>query len=359
LNFWSSSVIQSTYFPTVWWDPSDNASGGSKRDYPAFLRCMVDGAEGLLDGFRIASANGESKSQWYNAIVKFADNLVARQNTDGSFCRAYNNDGSVCTDTSNSAFQGTSELNTPIAVRFLVKMYELTKKDTYKTAAINAAQYSYTNLYEALGKYVGGTPDNPNTVDKEAAVYALYCFDSAYTLTGEAKYLKAAEHAAVCALSWVYVYDFAVPSSATTSAINTFAKGGVMGFSFIATGHSSADNYAAYTYFALYKLYLETEDVFFKTAALLIENCTKLCTDYDGRMGFKYAAMMPEATKVADFDFASVGTWLPWSGIANIEPIIDFKTAFGSYDIESLSLSLADQKARLANYGVGGTPITL
>ena len=127
-----------------------------------------------------------------------------------------------------------------------------------------------------------------------------------------------------------------------------------MGFSFIATGHSSADNYIAYAFFALYRLYLESGNEFFKDAAILVENATKLCTDYDGRMGFKYPAMMPEATTISDFAFKSVGTWLPWSSIANIEPILQTKVAFGSYDIEGITLSSDEQLSALETYGMGG-----
>lgn len=354
LNFWSSSTINSSYFPIVWWDPSSNAQGGNKRDYPVFLRCAVDGMEALLDASLYAASIGETKTQWITAVNKFGKNLVAKQNEDGSFYRAYENDGSPCTRTDNSSYQGTSPLNTPIAVRFLAKMYEFTGDETYKASAIKAAEYSYQTLYLEKGKYVGGTPDNPNTVDKEAAVYAIHCFDAAYTLTKDEKYLKAAMHAGVCAFSWMYTYDFKVYAQENYSSINVFSNGGTMGFSFIATGHSSADNYIAYAFFALYRLYLESGNEFFKDAAILVENATKLCTDYDGRMGFKYPAMMPEATTISDFAFKSVGTWLPWSSIANIEPILQTKVAFGSYDIEGITLSSDEQLSALETYGMGG-----
>ncbi|MGG6497703.1 UNVERIFIED_CONTAM: hypothetical protein NY603_32750, partial [Bacteroidetes bacterium 56_B9] len=81
-------------------------------------------------------------------------------------------------------------------------MFEHTGETKYKEAAIKAADFSYNELYLKLGKYVGGTPDNPNTVDKEAAIFALYGFNAIHELTGDLKYLKAAEHAANCAMSW-------------------------------------------------------------------------------------------------------------------------------------------------------------
>ena len=352
LNFWSSEKINGSYFPNVWWDPSD--SGGSRRNYPCFLRCMIDGMEGMLDAYIVSKQYNEENTQYLSAVEKFAQNLVQKQNEDGSFYRAYNVDGSVNTDTSNSAYQGTSRLNTPVAVRFLFKMYELTDNNNYYLAAMKAVEYSYNELYLGLGKYVGGTPDNPNTVDKEAAVYAMYCFTSAYQVTKEEKYLAAAKHAAVSSLSWVYSYDFAVPCTSSVDSINTFKNGGVKGFSMIATGHSSADNYAAYIYYELFNLYVLSDDDFFYTASHFIQNNTKLSNDYDGRMNFKYKALMPEATTIADFDFKSVGTWLPWSSIANVEPIVNMEKTYGVKDVTKTSSSLDELKTKLENYGIGG-----
>lgn len=186
-------------------------------------------------------------------------------------------------------------------------------------------------------------------------MYALYDFLSAYQLSGDEKYMKAAEHAAVSTMSWTYVYDFAVPNRySSDAALNPFADGGVIGFSVIATGHSGADNFSAYTFFDMFKMYILTEDEFYHSAALLLENDTKLSTDYDGKLGYKYSAMMPEATNVADFAFTSVGVWLPWSGVANIEPITMLEDAFGKMNIEDLTLDLNTMKTLLDEYGCGG-----
>ena len=354
IDFWTSSTIMGSNVPIVWWDPRDNESAGHSRGYPSFLRCFVDGTEGIFDAYRLALSQGEDNTQWKNAVLKVANFLVNNQNNDGSFYRAYNTDGSVCTDTSNVDYQGTSKRNTPIAVRFLSKMYEFTGEEKYKTAALAAAEYSYNNLYLGLEKYVGGTPDNPNTVDKEASIYAMYCFNSAYMLTGDAKYLEAAEHAAVSAMSWVFCYDFACPSDAASSSINPFTEGRISGFSIIATGHSGSDNFSAYMYYEFYKTYILTGDEFYLHSAKFLQNNTKLSTDYNGEMGWKYRALGPEASNVSDFSFSSVGVWLPWSGIANIAPIQNMRLTFGNADIFELSSDRETLLEQLEAYGVGG-----
>ena len=357
VDFWTSDAIMGTYFPTVWWDPANNNHAGTRREYPSFLRCMVDGMEGLLDACRIAGAYGDACPQWENALQKVASHLVEKQEPDGSFRRAYNTRGDVERGGDRNT-AGLSKLNTPIAVRFLAKMYEHTGLTVYKTAALKAADYAYRELYQHLGKYVGGTPDNPNTVDKEAAVYALYAFNAAHSLSGDNKYLEAAGHAACCAMSWVYCYDFALPCrNDKEQRINPFSNGGIAGFSIIATGHSGADNFMAYAYYEMYKLYVKTGNPIYRDMAYFLQNNTKSCTDFDGRMGYKYRAFMPEATNVADMGFRSVAKWLPWSGIANIEPIVQMEETFGTNNILHIRLDMEQLREALDNYGCGGKPL--
>ncbi len=357
VDFWVSPSIMSTYFPTVWWDPADNETAGRRRDYPSFLRCFVDGMEGLLDACRISAAYGDPQPRWEEALRRVASHLVDKQNGDGSFYRAYKPNGEVETGGDRNT-RGDSKLNTPVAVRFLVKMYEHTGEAKYREAAIRAADFSYEEIYRKLGKYVGGTPDNPNTVDKEAAIFALYCFNAVHELTGEVKYLQAAEHAACCAMSWTYCYDFAIPHRDEEDARkNPFARGGILGFSIIATGHSGADNFIAYMFYEMYKLYVKTGKEPYLHMARLLQNDTKQNTDFDGRMGYKYRAFMPEATNVADWAFRSVSLWLPWASIANIEPIVHLEEAFGQKDIAQINKSLPELRKQLSAYGVGGKPL--
>ena len=354
VDFWVSDSIMGDYFPIVWWDPADDETAGHTRGYPAFLRCMVDGMEGLLDAWRVSQAYGQPQPGWYDALCRVADHLLAVQNDDGSFFRAYATDGSVAQEYDRNT-HASSRLNTPIAVRFLAKMYECTGDGRYREGALRAADFSYRELYEKLGKYVGGTPDNPNTVDKEAAIFAMYAFGAAHDLTGERKYLEAAEHAAICSMSWVYCYDYAVPHRDSADASrNPFAKGGISGFSLISTGHSGADNFASFMYFDMFKLYVKTGKPVYLHMARLLQNNTKLNSDYDGRIGYRYRAFMPEATNVADMAFRSVGAWLPWSSIANINPIAYMEDAFGGNDLTKITDSLPRLRKMLGEYGAGG-----
>lgn len=337
LNFWTAEHVYNNVLPPSWWQPSNDETAGSSTGYPSFLRCFVDGAEGILNACIYGKEVGLDYSSWENAVVKIADFLVDNQNSDGSYYRAYNVDGTVCTDTSSAAYQGTSKLNTPVAVRFLCSMYDYTKDNKYYDAAVKAADYCYEELYLRLGKYVGGTPDNPNVPDKEAAIYALYAFSAVYDMTGDEKYYAAVEHAAVSAMSWVYTYDFSVAYSSTMiyDSLNIFKEGNTAGWSLIATGHSAIDVFGATAYFEIFQQYVRSGDeAYLKLAGLLMNN-TKQAMDLEGEWGYLYQGFALEACNVADHIFytAENGVWLPWISAAYVEPMLQMKNTFGTYDI--------------------------
>lgn len=340
LNFWTADYVYNDVLPPSWWQPSGGSNAGSSTGYPSFLRSIVDGAEGILNACLYAKKANINYGQWENAVVKIADFLVNHQNADGSYYRAYNTNGTVCTDTSSEAYQGTSKLNTPVAVRFLCSMYDYTGDKKYYNAAVKAAEYCYNELCLKLGKYVGGTPDNPNVPDKEAAIYALYAFSAVYDMTGDKKYYPAVEHAAVSTMSWVYTYDFAVPFATTTQydALNIFKEGNTAGWSIIATGHSAIDIFGSNAYYELFKQYLRSGDDGYLKISGLLQNNTKKGMDLNGQWGYYYKGLCLEACNVADqiFYTAENGVWLPWISAAFMEPMIRTEETFGNSDIYTL-----------------------
>lgn len=342
LDFWTSDWVYKGAFPPSWWNPSEGTYGGGRSTgYPSFLRTTVDGAEGILNACIYAKAAGIDCSQWEKALKKMGASLVRVQNSDGSFYRAYNVDGSVCTDTSSDAYQGRSKLNTPVAVRFLCNMYRFTGDVKYKNAAMKAADYCYNELYLGIGKYVGGTPDNPNVPDKEASVFALYAFSAIYDLTGDEKYARALEHAAVSAMSWVYTYDFPVTYSLTTEydSLNIFKNGGTAGWSIIATGHSAIDVFGSNAYYELFRQYVRTGNSAYLTVSRLLENNLRSAMDLSGKREYRYPGFSLEACNTADMIFytAENGVWLPWISAAFIEPMLRLNDTFGQMSTLTLT----------------------
>ena len=68
-------------------------------------------------------------------------------------------------------------------------------RDSYKTAALKAAEFSYANIHERY-LYVACVVDNPQTIDSESGQQAINGFLAIYDLTKDPKWLAAAEQAA-------------------------------------------------------------------------------------------------------------------------------------------------------------------
>ncbi len=354
VDFWTSSKIYPSdqVFPYIWWEQSYcsyHASG--KQDYAAiYLRMLCDGVEGILDAYQYGLESGEDNEDWKNYCIRFTDNLVAHQNEDGSFNRAFTKDGDI-PDSSfadknigyDSSDPAKFKVNTPIAIRLLTRMYNLTQDEDYKASAIKAAEYSYENIYKELGKYVGGTCDNANVVDKEAAIYAMYGFKAAYELTLDEKYLKATKHAACCSLSWTFMYNFACPANDEHEATCPYYKGNTMGASIIATGHAGADCFSCAIWFDIYRIYDLTGIEVYKNIAITLQNAVKKLSDYTGERGWAHPCLMAEACQISDFlyhpttkDGSTV--WLAWCGVVQINPIAYTYQTYGVYQLENVGV---------------------
>lgn len=355
LNFWTSDTIYPSgqKLPYIWYDATTGRlhQQGSAGYATIYLRMLCDGVEGILDAYLYGKDFGVENAHWKNFCIRFADNLVSLQNSDGSFNRAYTRSGGIPGDEfadKNIGYDSTDpakfKLNTPIAIRFLSKMYELTKNNSYKESLRKAAEYSYNEIYLGMGKYVGGTCDNANVVDKEAAVYAMFGFRCAFEVLGDAKYEKAMKHAAVCSLSWVFMYNYLCPTTDAYRQWSPYDDTGVMGASVIATGHAGVDSFACYIWYDIFRVYELSSDhnETYKKAAIALQNASKAISDYDGTRGWKYKALVVEACQVSDFTFKPTNSkgclWLPWCAVAQMNPIIYTYRTYGVYQLEDVTL---------------------
>ncbi|MCK9537473.1 MAG: pectate lyase, partial [Bacilli bacterium] len=258
--------------------------------------------------------------------------------------------------------QSASKKNTTMPVRFLGKMYELTGKEQYKEAVLTAGDYIYNHLYPE-NKYYGGTCDNPNAVDKEAGVFAMYAYDTLYTLTKDKKWIDCLRQATAFTMSAVLVTSFPIrPNSSDLKAAYPLKYGYTDGSSFIVCGGTGVDNYIAYIYYELFRIYIITgEEIYLKQAEFIQQN-TKSIMDWDGKLGYPYRSLVAEASTIFSFGFSSavddegiMGVWLPWSSVANAEPISKMIVEFGAADVMNFKdIPLDELRTRLDQIGVGG-----
>lgn len=367
LNFWinSAHMMTAAGVPMIWFNGDDNTWMG----YPTFLRMAIDSMEAVLDAYRLAQKYALACNGWLAAVTACANWLVSAQNSDGSWYRCFNYQGTYYKGTESDISwnpgdiaRSTSKNNSTMPVRFLGKMYEMTGESKYLNAVTKAGSYIYGTLYPKH-VYYGGTCDNPDSIDKEAGVYAMYAYDTLYTLTHESKWLACLEQAAIFTMSSVLTVSFKIAATASSLKAATALKYGYSdGLSYICIGGTSLDNYAAFFYYELFRLYVYSGKSVYLDMAEFIQQNTKSTMDYDQKLNYPYPSLTPEATTIYSFGFSSaedddgvMGVWLPWQSAANAEPIAKMYEVFGQADVGDFrSRDLAGLQSTLSSFGVGG-----
>lgn len=369
INFWvnSAKMMTSSGVPLIWYNGENNTWAG----YPTFTRMAVDAMEGLLDAYRLSQAYDIETNGWLEAVSACADFFVRAQNSDGSWYRCYNYQGTYYRGDEGdipwnpgSIAQSTSKNNTTMPVRFLGKMYEMTNKQTYIDAIVDAGEFIYTSLYPQ-NAYYGGTADNPDAMDKEAGVFAMYAYDTLLTLTGEEKWLECLKQATIFTMSSVLTVSFKImPNATNLKAANGMKYGYTDGLSYIVCNGGGLDNYAAYIYYQLFRLYIHTNEEVYLNMAEFIQQNTKSAMNWDGTLEYAYKSLVPEASTIYTFGFGSAtddegiqGVWLPWASVANAEPIAKMYDNFGEADvIFAKDIDHSQLVEMLQIFGVGGHP---
>ena len=336
IDFWTQQSASEAGVLRTWHDVRPNRW----RDYGTFLRIACDGAVGVLNGWKLMTQHGENRPEWLAFCESWGDWLVSHQNPDGSFFRQYDFNGVPLQDT---------KFNTTHPIRFLVDLSKATGKKEYEAAAINAGAFSQRTVHEDY-KYVGGTPDNPDVVDKEAGLIAIDAFLALYDVTKDPRWLACAEQAACYAETWMYCWD--VPMVAGDEK-SDFPKGeSTVGMSLISTGHSGADSFMAYYPFVYLRLYLYTGKTHYRDVAALMLCNTKQLQDLNGRLGYAVKGLHTEAMTIAVARGHSVRLWLPWLTVAALDPLVDLRDVFGAMNLAEIEASgLGAMKKRNEAYG--------
>jgi hypothetical protein len=338
-EWWANNVLTASGCPRNWYDPQP----ATWRSYETYARVVADGFSGLLWAWNFEKKFGVNKPNWLNTCVRVGNWLITQQNADGSFPRAW----AWATNTK----QILDKTNTSHLIPFLVDLYKVTGDTRYSNAAISAGNYIYNNDY-LLFRYVGGTPDNPNVPDKEAASLALRAFLALYDLNKENRWLDAATQTAYYYQTWVYSWHVPIPAD---DAAATYPKNrSTSGLSLIATSNSAADSYASVDAFSFYRLYLYRGDQQFRETANLLLYNTKQGLNWDRSNpipGFGRWGMIEEAQTVSLLRGHGVGVYLPWQTFNMMEPMVLFWDAFGanSYDIATID-GLANKNTSHLNY---------
>lgn len=330
LDFWSGKSLTRLGYPRSWYDPKKDGTDGRFRRH-SVLRTTVGGMESLLEAWCFARRNKIYNPAWIGACRKFGDWLAANQNPNGSWFFAY--DHTQVVDGRHPATDENKYL-TICAVRYLVNLHLATGNEKYKTAALRAGQFCYGQIHDPYA-YVACVTDNPQTVDSESGQMALNGFLSLYDLTGEARWLQAAEQAATYAETWVYMQNIPVEEDCNTPTVVPRDRS-MVGQHLIAVGHASADLGFAWNAFNFYRLYLITGDEHYRTVARIAAHNTKQTMNWDGTLyPGQPCGLQLEAFRITvPRRGRGVQTTLNWNYAAHLDPMLRFEDAFGTHDIE-------------------------
>lgn len=302
------------------------------------LRQACTGMQGLLNAWCFATKNGINRSTWLEACTKFGDFLVDIQNPDGSYYKEYD-PFNLTTDGRHPAGSKNKYL-TACSLRYLVELYIATGNEAYRGAAEKAAEFCLENIHRKY-RYVACVIDNPETIDSESGQQAINGFLAMYDLTKEPRWLEAAEQAAVYDETWTFMYD--VPVETDQTGVTDWPEDrSIVGQHLIAIGHSACDLGFAWSSFAYYRLYLLTGKEHYLHVARICAHNTKQSMNLGQKLyrgeaeGLQQEAFQIKTNAGSPRRMHSIMETLTWNFAAHLDPMIRFKDAFGTVDLEEV-----------------------
>jgi hypothetical protein len=280
-----------------------------------YARSIADGCSGALKAWEYEKDRGRSHDNWLGWAVSGADWLVGAQAADGSLPRAWQAGTGRVIDASTNASH--------VPTWFLARLGSTTGEARYLAAAEKAADFAWAHG-GSQGCFAGATLDNPDVVDKEAAVYALEGFLGLYAATGERRWVERAAVAASMAETWTYIWDIPMPLDGGPDDVHWGRGVSTVGQQLIATGVSMCDGFLAVNAAAFAHLYALSGDEHFLDVARLVTHGTKAMLSLPGRQrgplgpGWQqehWSLAIPRGRGLTR-------DWLPWVSVAHVEGVL-------------------------------------
>lgn len=336
IDFWVKKsgfkLSHTSYNPDTqcWYDDNIYPGGKSPPPNKVFLRKEVEAHLAVLLAIQEEVKNGREKPEWEAWVKSFGDWLIETQNPDGSFYRQYYIDG---------APSWYEKGNTYEVVPFLIELYRSTNERKYLESAIKAGDFHW-NFYGKDFEFFGATLENPNVYDKEAGLHSLEAYLSLYEISGDEKWLKAAETAALFAETWIYIWN--VPMPIDDLKVEWDASKTTVGTGLIAVNHSNVDMYQSFNAYEYFRLYQITNDPHYLDVARILLNNTKQMIDLDGRLNFAEPGFQQEGWCFSPDRGLKrgygVSVWLPWVSVSHLHGIFKIKDSYGTTDFDLITV---------------------
>ncbi len=266
-----------------------------------YTRMMVEAAWDLLLNYRLHSRLGMAHEPWLQACVRFADFLLRCQSSDGSWYRAYTpSGGPVLSSAWFGTEEGDAKTASSVPIPFLLALAEELDPpgQHYIAAAVQAGHYILREQV-AFDEYRGGTLDNPNVVDKEAAMLTMMALLHLFEHNGDDAFLCGAERAGKLAVTWNLVWNIPLIPGTRVAAgsVQSTGWGGINSI----WGGGVTDIYSLFFLAEFVRLSRLTKEPLYARVAELVAHGTQQMLAYPGGLyGFKDVGMQPEGIAFCD-----------------------------------------------------------
>ncbi|MDF9826167.1 hypothetical protein M2447_000243 [Ereboglobus sp. PH5-10] len=281
-----------------------------------YLRSFCDDMKSLMRAYEREKAAGRDHPEWLAWTRKFGDWLLKQEQAGGGYPRSWKPISGDLKDGSP-----TSTYN---VIPFYVQLYRITKHKPYLDAALKAGEFSWKAGHNR-GRFAGGTSDNPDVIDKEAATISLEGYLALHTATGDKKWLDRARVAADIAETWMYIWNVPMPSDATQEQIHWPIGQSTVGMQLVATGHTGADAYMAWDVESYARLSRESKDThYMDVARILLHNTKAMVGNPDDLRGTRGPGWQQEHCWLdLPRGKGRHRVWLPWVTVSHLRGIND------------------------------------
>jgi hypothetical protein len=272
-----------------------------------FLRAL---AEGLLAALRASELAGRRGDAWRDWALRGTAWLLGQQHPDGTFPRAWvAGTGEVLQD---------SRTATVHAVPLLVALAE--RGDTRARRAAVAAGEASWRRYARGGGFAGATLDNPDVVDKEAAVFALEGYLELQRMMSDVNWTDRALAAARAAETWIQLWTPPMPADAGEAELHWKRGRSAVGMQGITTGVTMTDGFLAVNAVAFVRLARLTADPHWLDVAYTVFHGSKaMLATTDDSLDLAGAGWQQEHWNLGpDRGFGLNRHWLPWAAVATL-----------------------------------------
>jgi hypothetical protein len=322
-----------------------------------YLRCVAEEHDALVAAYRHERQRGADRAAWLAAARAFAEFLIAAQEPDGAWRRAYTFAGEPMTEPASwfGATEVQQKSSTATVIPFLVALHGLTGDARLLAAAERAGAFVAGNFVDRM-RFNGGIHDSiyarPQLVDGESIMFVMRALLHLHQATGRGDYLAGARRAAQLVVTWICLWDVPLPADSTLAH-----------FGFRSTGWMACDAPGAgYIHpmgiLAVPDLIevgrLTGEDLLLSAAELLLAGCSETVALPGKDWGYAAPGLQEEGLLISwwfadDPMFAETGfggrgkgegnkTCLPWISAVSLYAYEEMMARYGTTDIAAIAM---------------------